>query len=310
MLNARRQGDNMRHARWGVNLDFDNPTGKPAPDQLELFTWARLVARTDPGFQGYLDSLKGAGVQSIVVIARQSLPPSAVISLQPGNPRSPVTIDFDQVRAAVFDLAQNIHPDVWELGNEPDGTDASSFIMTKEQYRDFATACHDGIRAHQSQQNVRLIVGGLSSGDAAWLEDIWPLPVNGIGVHPYVQRPTSTWPTATWGSAGPPDDVWSLLDRYLVRYFIDDERMPLWITEFGTPDMERDAENEVIQDRYYRRMFDSLARREAQDPTAIEASIAFCWSDRMVENHGLFDEGDIPNGVEPRAKECYRRLDP
>src|SRR5262245_24624581 len=111
-------------SKLGINLDFNNPSGRPAPGALEIFGWARLVARPDAGFSGYVSGLRRVGIRTIVILGRESFPAGDL-----GNQLA-AQLFADQART----YAEQVQPDCWQVGNEPDQISPSSWTVPPQQY--------------------------------------------------------------------------------------------------------------------------------------------------------------------------------
>jgi len=84
-----------------------------------------------------------------------------------------------------------------------------------------------------------VVVGGLDSGNPQWLQDVitannGTLSADAVGVHPYGQRPTSDWPSPTWGFGVLTD---------LMQAYYQVANIPLWYE----PDYHLNASCSLIQ---------------------------------------------------------------
>jgi hypothetical protein len=57
---------------------------------------------------------------------------------------------------------------------------------------------------HSQCASCAVVMGGLASGDPSYVTDVLAvtggvLPADGLGLHPYGQRPSPDWPSPTWG---------------------------------------------------------------------------------------------------------------
>jgi hypothetical protein len=263
--------------KLGVNLDHSNlghgvlaGSGRPDPGDLEIFQWARLIARDDPQMDAYLTRLHDSDLDTIVVLDQDA-----------------VGTDPDGWAARVEHLATLLHPRVWQVGNEPDGEDDESSILSQERYGRLVAAAVPVLR--EMQPGARVISAGLSSGRASWLEGVDAAAIarlDGLAVHPYVKKPSDEWPAAPYCGTRP---VAALLDEYTTF------RKPLWITEFGT-----DAP--AAPPHYVTEMYRAIAAR-----ADVAAAIVYCYSQVMKPGFGLVDGA---GQIRPAYARLRRAVDP
>ena len=115
----------------------------------------RLVSR--PGVEPYISKCQAAGIKVLAVIAGESMRDGVTYKLSPP-------------------------PDVYQLGNEPDGEGVSSWKMDQDAYRQLWNSYAGGLGAP-------VIAAGLCSDDApGWLgnlRDGLSAPPRALAVHPY-----------------------------------------------------------------------------------------------------------------------------
>jgi hypothetical protein len=242
----------------GVNLDYTNTgvgipagSGRPSPSDLDIFRWVRLIARPDDGMDAYLTALRNAGLKTLVVLDQDAL-----------------GTDPNGWEDRAVDYSERLHPDAWQIGNEPDGTGPSSSQLTPAEYGQLVQVTVPVFRA--AQPSATIISAGLVSGQPDWLLGAGPAALallDGIAVHPYGQRPTAAWPVAGYAPFGVAGE---LLDRYQSRY-----GRPLWVSEFGTSNPAAPAD-------YIAAMHDALTAR-----SDVAAAFVFCYTDAMVPGFGL-----------------------
>ena len=149
----------------GVCLDALNPSGRPAPSELLALgcSLVRMQARFDEQMYRYHDDCRRAGFQTAVVLDRDAYP-------------------------NIEEHALTIAPTYWVIGNEMDAyllpePSPSSWSMTPDEYVILFTSTRRTILKRQPE--ALLIIGGLVSGQAWWLDECGDLGAAGIDVHPY-----------------------------------------------------------------------------------------------------------------------------
>jgi hypothetical protein len=211
----------------GVMIDPLNPGPKTAAANLNYFQWVRLEANRAEGtadvralhplIVAYISDLKSATPQRRYVLALTR----GTFSREG---------DLDHYSAQVAALATQLArtpPDVWEIGNEPDGGPPSSWVMSQNDYGNFFRAA--AVALQSVLPDAFISTAGFSGGDPKWLSGAGDVSAaHCLGLHPYVQRPSPDFPTTTWGFTPPPGDVTTILDAYVNMW-----NLPLCITEFG-----------------------------------------------------------------------------
>ena len=277
-------------ANLGVNVDPKNPAGKPSSAALGPFGWIRLVARwdkdanePDQSIVSYVAEARAAGTRVLLVLARESF--------RTGTPNT------SELRAVSRGYGERIDADGYQICNEPDagwnpsfsternsavkrGPDhPSSWCMDPGDFAETVGICAQAIR--EARPTAVIVTAGLTSGSAEYLARCGPLPVDGVAIHPYGQRPEpdrSAWEELP-GNFG---FVGNLLDSY--RMF----GLPLWVSEIGVSSDPEQSTPE-FQARYCRAMMSHL-----RDRNDIVAAIWFCYSDGMVPEFGLLDRHGAP----------------
>jgi hypothetical protein len=219
----------------GVNIDPLNPAGAPEPGALKAigFNWVRLVSR--PGVEPYIQKCQAADIKVLAVIAGDSMQDGKLFKLDPP-------------------------PDVYQVGNEPDGDGVSSWKMDQDAYTQLWNT-------YAAELDAPVIAAGLCSGDpTGWLGDLvsnLQPPPRALAVHPY-------------GATA--DDASALFDAFAQF------SLPLWLTEWNLlPRDWSDQETETDLTAVWE-VFNSRA----------EAAFWFCWSDGMVSGLGLLDAQGEP----------------
>lgn len=162
------------------------------------------------------------------------------------------------------ELGSNVRHHI--IGNEPDGTGPASWIMSAKQFIQLG-------KCAKAALPFRIIdSGGLCSGDPHYLEGYYAEYEETFyhgNLHPYLQRPTPTWPDPTWGFGYIGDLFAHYQDHLPNTIFICGE----WGTESANV-------GEAIQAKYAYHM--ALAQRDLGVPI----SLYFCAGDYMVPTFG------------------------
>jgi hypothetical protein len=146
---------------YGINIDPLNPFGRPEPSFLKEtgFSWVRMVAR--PNIEWYHDKCLEAGLNTLVVLARESFPV------------------WNTYRDQSANYALRLKATAFQIGNEPDCLGESSWTLFQDSYRQLVIECTEGIRRYSS---ATIVGAGLASGQPDWWRDF---PVDAVAVHPY-----------------------------------------------------------------------------------------------------------------------------
>lgn len=148
----------------------------------------------------------------------------------------------------------------WQIGNEPDGTEESSWSMSKQRFSRYLQAA---VRVFSGRY---VIAGGLISGDANWLTEVNVSLVDAIAVHPYTQTPESAL---------------TLLDNYS-RW-----SKPIVISEFG-------GQTGLFNNEHERAVYHSEMIQALSTHALVGMASVFCYSDAMVDGFGLVDHEGNP----------------
>lgn len=143
----------------------------------------------------------------------------------------------------------------WQIGNEPDGLEESSWSMSKAR---FSRYLQTAVKVFDGRY---VIAGGLISGDANWLMDVNVSLVDAIAVHPYTQTPES---------------VLRLLDSYSWW------SKPIIISEFG-------GQTGLFNDEHERAVYHSEMIGALSSHALVGMASVFCYSDAMVDGFGIVD---------------------
>jgi hypothetical protein len=264
-------------ANLGINLDPKNPAGKPPIADLGRFGWIRVVARRDQEVTDYVNEARQAGIRVLAVLALQSF--------QSDNP------DATEMTEIARAYANQFEADCWQLGNEPDAGwsptasdeensaavrgphHPSSWCLDPPQFARLVKTCAAAIR--EVRPTATIITAGLTSGSPEYLARCGQVPVDGVAVHPYGQRPEpdrDAWKNlpGNFGFVGNLLGAYGMFGR------------PLWVTEVGVSTTEA---SRALQARYCEAMMSLL-----RDRADVSAGFWFCYSDGMVPEFGLIDK--------------------
>lgn len=148
----------------------------------------------------------------------------------------------------------------WQIGNEPDGHEGSSWKMSKGR---FSRYLQTAVKVFSGRY---VIAGGLISGDPNWLTEVNVSLVDAIAVHPYTQTPES---------------VITLLDRYS-RW-----NKPIVISEFG-------GQTALFNNEHERAVYHTNMIHALNTHALVGMASVFCFSDTMVDGFGIVDHDGNP----------------
>lgn len=205
-----------------INVDPLNPSGRPDIERLTFRGYTGVVLVSRPGADEYAAQVMGAGLMVLAVLAQES-------------------------------AGYMVTADVYQIGNEPDGTGPSSWARTPAEYRE------DWNIYRNTYPDFTMISAALVSGDPSWWRNLHAHDpslegCSGMAIHPYGK-------TAA--------DAAELFEDYrTVQHDLARMEYPIWVTEWNRPD------NEVAE-------YAAMLRREAV------MSGWFCASDGMVSGFGI-----------------------
>ena len=127
----------------------------------------------------------------------------------------------------------------WEVWNEPNSSD---FLVgaDPEAYTELLCAAYSAV--HEADDAAPVVLGGLMYNDDAWLRRAYGAGVRGcfdiLGVHPYMSPSDAPPGLADNGQ------VWRMRHLRAVRRLMvgQDDRRPVWATEFGWSSHPSDAD--------------------------------------------------------------------
>lgn len=229
-----------------LGLNVDPVHGFTTDEMLESKAqFVRFPFWWDTGFdyKTWTDSLRFSGVECMAVLDKRAM-----------AGRGQIVTRMRRLRRMLPNLYY------WQIGNEPDGTEESSWHMTKLR---FSRHLQAAVKVFAGRH---ITAGGLISGDANWLQGVDLRLLDAIAVHPYTQTPDSVLP---------------LLDSYS-RY-----NKPIVISEFGGQDgLFNSAHERAV---YHTEMMQSMGSH-----ALVGMASVFCYSDKMVPGFGLVDADGNP----------------
>jgi hypothetical protein len=161
----------------------------------------------------------------------------------------------------------------YQVWNEPDFAQPTPGYDPSVREEVFALMLRSAYSAIKEVSQATVVAGGLCSGNASYIQRVAAatggvLHADAVGVHPYGQRPTASWPSPTWG--------FGVMGNLVHAYHVSSSK-PIWITEIGTDDNARQGE---FPGRTFAAINDQL-------PQEAPYVFWFCWSDGMVSPYGL-----------------------
>ena len=234
----------------------------------------RAVLRPSVDLRPALTLAKSAGVFTLGVVAKESLPPD-------WNPDDWGSREYEAIAAEYADGYADLL-DAVQVGNEPDIVSPSSFTLWPSEICDMGRA----FRAHFP--SAWLVGPGLASGNPGYLDDFDPEEVRAIfdamAVHVYGLTP-GAYPWPSW--------YFGVLD--LTGYAARAQRwgLPLWVTEYGAKveDFLSDSGGDVVLATKRRAEWSQHMTYALRRQPGVERIFHFCLDDAMVDGFGAFRFG-------------------
>lgn len=268
---------------FGINIDPSHGLGDPGGGVLNAigagmvrFTFKdeSFGVEPDPSrlafYRQKVADYQAAGVRVLVLLSYETAPAFPAWSDDPiawGEYRARFSARAGAIAAQLGDV------EAYEIWNEPDEPNPRPEYAPNIPPHIYGELLRDSWWAIKAVSDAQVIIGGLDSGDPSYLvaarNSAGALYADGVGIHPYGQRPDPSWPSPSWGFGNLEDIVWN---------YHATTGLPVWITELG-------IEDESIQAEYLSRAF----ARVASMPGVVAHLIWFCWSDGMVHGFGIVD---------------------
>lgn len=268
---------------FGINIDPSHGLGDPGGGVLNSigagmvrFTFKDETFGVEPDpsrlahYQQKVAAYHAAGVRVLVLLSYETAPAFPAWSSDPvawAEYRARFSARAGAIAAQLGDV------DAYEIWNEPDEPNPRPEYAPNIPANIYGELLRDSWWAIKAVSGAQVIIGGLDSGDPSYLvaarNAVGALYADGVGVHPYGQRPDPNWPSSSWGFGNLEDLLWN---------YHTTTGLPVWITELG-------IEDQSIQAEYLSRAF----VRVASLPGVVAHLIWFCWSDGMVHGFGIVD---------------------
>ncbi len=301
----------------GMNLDMNNPLGRPSPDRMQGIGWIRVKFNVsfnpDNGTHGntdvnatfnrmkpFLEPYVRAGIKVLIVFTHQLYGEGAgynwpTMNTDRWNDLIPKYADFAKQAAALLSGAGLVH--AYQIWNEQDTDPAVARAAVPIPPADYGNMLTQTIRAIRLvDKTTPIITGGHCTGPdsggkyaratlAAMPAGVRP---DGIATHPYGR-----------GVKGSPFSKFGSLDEELRKYSAVLPGKPVWITEWGVLDRQND--NSIsTQTADYATGFMGIIKRDF--PGKVAAAVWYAWADGMDNGYGLVDKNDKPK------KDLYDRF--
>ncbi len=291
----------QRERLWGINIDPNNPTANPPPEELRGLGWVRFVLHIDSRREPLERAF--AFYDPIIRAYSQSNTRILLILLQDTFLGNMPWVNGDWARYSrdfairVGQIAARYRGQVaaYQIWNEGDldGTPTSHYIKPE----DYATMLMLASKAIAQADPAALVIsGGLASGATGGIEYMravrralgGALPVDGIAVHPYGHIPP-------FPNVAPFPNYAASLDS-LMRQFTDAfPNKPIWITEIGVARV--DVNNQGLWPRIANYMDKTIDYLRDTYMHALGAVIWFAWSDTMDEAGIVNARGEPKNPI-------------
>ena len=152
------------------------------------------------------------GIATLLIIDYSSLPGRPAAS-DPVTAWAAYSAAFANRSAAVIAgmILDGGAPTAVEIWNEPDLSTVGN--VPAAVFGQLLKAAYTAIK--RVAPDTTVVMGGLATGNPGYLSEVksaagGSIPADAIGIHPYGQRPSPSWPTPTWGFGVLTD----LLQRY------------------------------------------------------------------------------------------------
>ena len=276
----------IRRIHCGINIDPANELARPSVQEIQDLgaTWVRFVFKDDgdepqptrfPFYDDQVWRLNQASINILMILNNETYP---------GKPASEADdAIWDAYIAKLVNrcrqIAQHYGPQVqaYQIWNEPDFLEPQPGYDPSMPAEVFGRLLRAAFTAIKEVSSATVVMGGLSAGHRVYLDRARAstggvLYADAVGVHTYGRRPTQDWPPP---EEGKPWGFGVLGD--LIQHYYDAARIPIWITEMGTRDLD-------VQDEFPERTFGAVNQDLVETAPYV---FWFCWSDSMESPFGL-----------------------
>lgn len=286
---------------WGINIDPNNPTANPPAARLTGTGWVRFVMHVESRREtleqafAFYDPIIRSYAQNgtrIILILLQDTYRGNIPWL---NGDWPAYWRGFAERAGQIARRYRGQVAVYQIWNEGDTQNAeTSIYVTPVNYAGLLLAAAQVIAMNDPA--ARVITQGLASGlesSISYMRQVQAtlggfFPADGIAVHPYAHVPPDP--------AAPPFPGWrASLDNLMRRFSDSFPGMPIWITEFGVPNV--DVNDQTLWPRiavYMDKTIDFL--RETYNHI-MPAAVWFAWADSMANAGIVNNQGQAKNQI-------------
>ncbi|PJF35888.1 MAG: hypothetical protein CUN49_08275 [Candidatus Thermofonsia Clade 1 bacterium] len=291
----------QRERLLGINIDPNNPTANPTPEQLRGLGWVRFVlhmdSRREPPERAFafydpiIRAYHHSGTRILLILLQDTF-----VGNMPwvNGDWARYARDF-AVRASAIAARYRGQVAAYQIWNEGDLDGApTSHYVKPEDYATLLLLASEAI--NQADPSALVISGGLASDAANSIEYMRAvrralgnaLPVDGIAVHPYGHIPPSP-------NAAPFPNYTGSLDALMRRFTDAFPDKPIWITEIGVARV--DVNNQTYWPRIANYMDKTIDFLRDTYMHVLGAVIWFAWSDSMDQAGIVNVRGEPKNPI-------------
>jgi len=289
-----------KRIQCGINTDPMNVHGDPSVPELQELgaTWVRFTfkdqsAGTVPtAFDAYdarVQALEQAGIDVLMILSYDTYPGKPPYDAQDSVWETYISGFAARCGQIAGHYGERVK--AYQIWNEPDLAQVHPGYDPRVDEKNLAYMLRAAYETIKEASSATVVVGGLASGDPSYLTRVRSavreavIYADAVGVHPYGQRPTPTWPSPTWGFGVVGD---------LVRRYHREAGMPIWITEVG-------VQAAPVQGEFPERTFEAINEELSEQAPNV---FWFCWSDGMVSPYGLVQA----DGQEKQSYYSFQRF--
>jgi hypothetical protein len=261
---------------YGLNVPADG-TGLDTAADLHA-SWVRVEAVEGQPTAQVVAAYQQRGMSVLLLVDY------ATLGGYPGFTGGAPCGDWDGYRAAwlarIAELAQTVHPDAWEVWNEPDQPQ----VACGADYNPGMPSATYGALLRDAYARLSgaapVVTAGLDSGVVQYALDAGPLAADGISIHPYGVVANAGW--CPDPGEGLNCDFGTIGDK-LADYH-GATGLPVWITELGIETTDAAHQADFVTGMY----------GELAGHPEVAHAFYFGLSDAMVAPFGLTDTSWTP----------------